>query len=193
MRVCHGCLFAFAALVFASLSIAAQEPGEVKDDAKFFKADTVKKVNEAIRDFDKKGIRLAVETLPVPKDAAEKLRAFSAWLELLKETGVQPPPKDITDKLKGLDKKAREEYFTRWAGKRAKELGATTILILVTDEPKHLEVSMTPEVEKKGLSAKDRAALVRAMIDRLNKGQIDDALLDAVSTLRKELDVPAKN
>jgi hypothetical protein len=193
MRLSYRCVCAFAALAIAVLAVSAKDPGEVKDDAKFFKADTVKKVNEAIRDLDKKGIRLAVETLPVPKDAAEKLRAFSAWLDLLKETGVQSPPKETTDKLKGLDKKAREEYFHRWAAKRAKELGPATILILVTNEPKHLEVGITPEIEKKGFTNKDKAALASAMIERLNKGQIDDALLDAVMTVRKHFDAPAKD
>ena len=37
------------------------------------------------------------------KEAAEKLRAYSAWLAFLKENDVQPPPKDFLEKLKGLD------------------------------------------------------------------------------------------
>ena len=194
MRLSYRCVCGLAALLMAGLAISAQQPGEVKDDAKFFKAATVNAVNTAIRDLDKKGIRLAVETYPTgPKEGADKLRAFSAWMEFLKENGVQPPPKDIVEKLKNLDSRARDEFFARWGNKRAKELGGSTILILLTNEPKHLEVTVTPEAEKKGFSAKDRAALARAMLDKLRNGQLDDAVLEAVSTLRKEFDAPAKN
>src|SRR5438270_4615621 len=115
MACSHRFPIAVMALAFACVPLLAQEPADVKDDAKLFKAETLKKVNEAIRDLDKKGIRLAVETYPaVPKESADKLKALASWLAFLEENGVQPPPKDIADKLTNVDTKAREEFFARW-------------------------------------------------------------------------------
>jgi hypothetical protein len=160
----------------------------VKDDAKLFKAETIKLANEAIRDLDKKGVRLAVETYPaVPKDVAEQFEAMDVWMRFLKENDVKVP-KEILDKLKGANAKARDEYFARWGNRRAKEIGGNTILILLTNQPKHLEITVTPEVEKKGFTAKDRQTLTRAMLEKLRKSQVDEALIDAVGTLRKHFD-----
>ena len=106
----------------------------------------------------------------------------------LREAGIE-----VTDAAALQDAVARDAFFAQWGNKRAKELGGSAVVILLTSEPKHLEVTVTPEAEKKGFSAKERAVLVRVMLEKLRNGQLDDALLDAVTTLRKEFDVPAKN
>lgn len=145
--------------------LAAQAPGEVKDQAGFFKLETIKKANEAIEALNKKGIRLAIETYPtVPKESIEK--------------------------VKEMDTKAREKFFQEWALKqRVKELGENTILILLTNEPKHLETAVGSEAKKK-FTPDDRKALTDAMLQKLRKMQVDDALLDAVTTLRKHFETP---
>src|SRR5439155_13629506 len=149
----------------ATLPLLAQEPAEVKDDAKLFKPETIKKANEAVRDLDKQRIRLAIETYPTV-------------------------PTDMIDKVKAMNAKEREEFFSEWSRKRVKELGANTILILLTSEPKHLHVWVGGEAAKRGFTPEDREALTKGMLEKLRKMQVDEALLDAVTTLRKRFDAP---
>src|SRR5437588_4056731 len=120
-------LFAVALLVAGP--VLAKEPA-VKDEAKFFKPETIQKANEAASELDKRGIRLAVETYPTV-------------------------PKEMIDKVKAMEAKDREEFFTEWSRKRVKELGANTILILLTSEPKHFHLYVGPDAEKRGFTPKD--------------------------------------
>jgi hypothetical protein len=149
----------------ASLRKHFEPPPGVRDEAGLFKAETVQKANEAIADLAKRGIRLAVETYPgVPKDAAEKFKA--------------------------MDAKARDEFFGQWGKRRVEELGPSTIYILLTDQPKHLQISVGTEAQKRGFTPQDRAALVQQMLDELRTRHIDAALLGAIATLRKQFDPP---
>jgi hypothetical protein len=163
------CRFACCGLALAGAVglLSAQEPLEVKDQAGLFKAETIKKANEAARDLAKKGIRLAIETYPTV-------------------------PKESIDKVKEMKADEREKFYVEWSLKRVKDLGENTVLILLTNEPKHLETAVGAEVKKK-FAQQDRKALTDAMLAKLRKMQVDDALLDAVSTLRKHFDAAAKD
>src|ERR1700683_883408 len=104
------CRFAFCGLALASAAAAlsAQAPGEVKDQAGFFKLETIGKANEAIEALTKKGIRLALEPSPTV-------------------------PKDSIDKVTEMKADEREKFYVEWSLKRVKELGENTILILFTN------------------------------------------------------------
>ena len=53
---------------------------------------------------------------------------------------------------------------------------------------------MGADVRKKGFTPEDRQALTRAMLEKLDRKQIDEALEGALSTLRKRLDAaPPEN
>src|SRR5437879_2504423 len=114
-------------LMVAAGPLLAQEADEVKDGAKFFKPETVRQANEAVHALAKKGIRLVIETYPTV-------------------------PPGITEKIKELDAKGREEAFEEWATKRVKALGASSVYILLTNDPKHLELRYGTEAGKKGLT-----------------------------------------
>jgi hypothetical protein len=146
---------AISILAVSARPAFAQTPVEVKDQAGLFKPEAVKKANEAIRELEKKGFLLAIETYPAI-------------------------PKEMIDRFKALDTKAKNEFFAEWGLKRAKELGGKTIHILLTNDPKHLQVSVAPEAEKSGFTPRDRQTLTRMMLDRLRNMQVDEALLDAV-------------
>jgi len=163
------CRLAFCGLALASaIGLAsAQEPLEVKDQAGFFKAETIKSANEAARELAKKGIRLAIETYPTV-------------------------PKESIDKVKEMKTEEREDFYKEWALKRVKDLGDNTILILLTNEPKHLETAVGAGARKK-FTPQDRKALTDAMLAKLKKMQVDDALLEATATLRKHFDAPVKD
>jgi organic radical activating enzyme len=166
------CRFAICGLAFAAAAglLSAQGPGEVKDQAGFFKLETIGKANEAIEALSKKGIRLAIETYATV-------------------------PKESIDKVKEMKTEDREKFYDEWARKRLKDLGDDTILILFTREPKHLETAVGPTALKK-FTQKDRKSLTDAMLEKLrNKRiiQVDEVLLDAAATLRKHFDAPAKD
>jgi hypothetical protein len=145
---------------------AKEPPVPVKDEAKLFKPETIKKAGETAQVLAKKGVNLVIETY-----------------------ATIPP--DLTDKVKEMSAKDREAAFEEWARKRIKTLGAASFHIVLTNDPKHLQVTMGSEVLKKGFTAKDRQALTAAMLERLNKKQVDEALLDALDTLRRHFDAPA--
>jgi hypothetical protein len=164
-------MFSVLALVLLT-RLAGQEPtkskeDKVKDDAKLFKAETVAKADEAVRDLARKGIRLVIETYPTV-------------------------PAGIPEKVKEVDAKTREKVFEEWARSRLETLGANAFDIVITNDPKHLQVTMGAEVRKKGFTLEDRQALTRAMLQRLGKGQIDEALLEAIATLRKHFEAAEK-
>src|SRR5580704_2616448 len=103
------CRFTLCGLVLAGAVglLSAQAPGEIKDQAGFFKLETIGKANSAIEALSKKGIRLAIETYATV-------------------------PKESIDKVKEMKTEEREKFFEEWAKKRIKDLGENTILILLT-------------------------------------------------------------
>jgi TPM domain len=163
------CRFAFCGLALAGAVglLSGQEPLEVKDSAGLFKAETIKTANEAARALAKKGIRLAIETYATV-------------------------PKESIDKVKEMKTEERDKFYLEWSLKRVKDLGDNTILILLTKEPAHLETAVDAAALKK-FTPQDRKALTDAMLAKLRKMQLDDALLEAVATMRKHFDAPAKD
>lgn len=160
-------LCALAACLFAlTVPLGAQEAKEsVKDDAKLFKPETIKKAEETARALAKKGIQLMIATYPTI-------------------------PPGMTEKVKQMNAKEREAVFEEWSKKQLEKLGPGILQIVLTDDPKHLQVTIGADVIKKGFTAEDRQKLTRAMLEKLNKNQIDAALEGALSTLRSRLDAP---
>jgi hypothetical protein len=161
------CIPPFLVLAILLGRLPAQEPDKVKDDAKLFKAETVAKANDVVRDLTTKGIRLVIETYPTV-------------------------PPGMPEKIKEVNAETREKIFEEWSKMRLKKLGANAFDIVITNDPKHLQVTMGPDVVKKGFSPEDRRALTKAMLEHLKKGEMDAALLDALAMLQKRLDAPPK-
>jgi uncharacterized membrane protein YgcG len=136
---------------------------EVKDEAKFFSADAIKKANKEIHEIARKYNKdFLVETFnAVPGDQAARVKAMSAA--------------------------EREKFFGNWASDRADAAVVNGVYLMVCKDPAHLEVSIAGN----GGEALD-GALKKKLRDQLlgafrNK-KFDEGLLEAVATVHERLE-----
>jgi uncharacterized membrane protein YgcG len=149
------------------VSPAAAVAPEIRDDAKFFSPDVVKKLNEDIREIYRKYDRdVVVETfLSVPDHAKDKVKAMSA--------------------------EERSKYFQSWGEERAKARVVKGVYISVCKEPSHVHVVVTPAAR----TVFDRAAqeqLSRLLINNFREKQFDEGLTAAVKYIREKLAATTK-
>src|SRR3954464_16041904 len=93
--------------------VSAALTAEVRDDAGFFKPETVKKANQEIKDLKHK----------TKKD-------------LLVET-FKTVPADKVEQVKNMDGPARNKFFLEWARSRARATEVNGVYILFCQEPPH--------------------------------------------------------
>ena len=95
---------------------------QVKDDGKFFSAEAVEKANRVIGEIEHQFHRdLVIETFATV-------------------------PTDKVEQVKGMDAKAREQFYHTWALERARSEQLNGVFVLITKEPKHIQaVSGRPD------------------------------------------------
>ena len=139
----------------------------VKDEAKFFSEETVKKVTEEVRELARKYDR-----------------------DVLVETYLKPPD-DQLDKVKEMSKEERAEFFKKWAQERMKAEGLVGVYILVCKEPSHLHV----EASNRARTIFDREfvdKLVKELLSSFRKKEYDDGLTAAVKMVSEKLAAEVK-
>jgi hypothetical protein len=137
---------------------------EIKDDGKFFSADAVKKANDIIRRIAQStDVDLFIETLP----------ALSG---------------EQAEKLKNMSPAERNKFFTSVAKDRAAAVAVHGIYILVTREPKHLEISLRHGPRE--FTRKDLDKLKSMLITDFRAQKYDDGLLKAVKFVQEKLTPP---
>jgi uncharacterized membrane protein YgcG len=134
----------------------------VKDDAKLFSAEAVKKANEQIREIYQKFDR-----------------------DLLVETYASVPADDV-EKVKKMDKEERAKYFQKWAIERAKETVVNGVYVLICKEPTYLYVEVTPKA-RKVFNEKAMQKLRELFLGELREKRFDDALLGAAKMVQETL------
>jgi uncharacterized membrane protein YgcG len=153
-----------ALAAFSLLALASPAPAvapEIKDEAKFFSADAVKKANEIIYEIASKYDRdLLIETFAaVPGDEAER------------------------EKVKKMSREEKLEFFRKWAVKRAGAAAANGVYILICKDPTYIKI----EYPKKGRSefdAKVRAKVQEVLLSEFRERRYDEGLLAAVKVVR---------
>jgi uncharacterized membrane protein YgcG len=147
---------------------AAAVAPQIKDEAKFFSADAVKKANEQIRDIARKyGRDLLIETFPkVPDDQAEKVKAMS--------------------------KAEREKFFVQWAERRMSDEVVNGVYILICKSPSHLQVRVSRKAES-AFSRQDRDELARKLLGDFREKRYDEGLQAAVKFVEQKLSATAKD
>ena len=142
----------------------ATEVFTVKDGAKFFGDDAVKKANEAVKEFAKKYERdLLIETFPtVPGGEAEAA------------------------KVKAMSKDDRAAYFRKWARERVKEEQVNGVYVLATKEPPHLVVEV-PARAQDVFDEKAVKELADLLLTRFREKKYDDGLAEAVKFVGEKL------
>lgn len=131
-------------------------PPAVKDEGKFFTAETLDKANLKIRAI------------------YEKYR---------KDVVIETIPELTADQKKKLESDSKTKFFGKLAHDNAARLGLNGIYVLIVKKPTHLQVHMDPETQKKAFTANDRKELIDTMIARFKKGEFDAGLLDGLTVI----------
>jgi S1-C subfamily serine protease len=131
----------------------------VKDDAKFFSAETIQTVNDRIRDIARKyRVDVLIETVPaVPADKIEEVKRMSS------------------------DERAK--FFGGWVKERLQDLPFDGIYILVCREPNHLRVAK----RSSRLSNEVRDKVSEILLDEFRKKRFDEGIVAAVEYVRDQL------
>ncbi len=134
----------------------------VRDAGEFFSADAVKKANEQIREMYRKHQRdLLVETYKTPAAA-------------------------MADKVKAMSTEERESFYEKWAKERCEAEAVNGILILVTREPPHLQIEVTPRFTGV-VDAAARKRLLNMVMNDFRKKNFDAGLDEAIKFMRVKL------
>jgi hypothetical protein len=145
----------------ASGPVRAVAP-QIKDEAKFFSPEAVKKANEDIRDMMRKfGRDLLVETVPTV-------------------------PADLVVKVKEMSNEERWKYFYNWARERAEASVVNGVYILVCRQPSHLQVFISPKA-REIFDAGTRDRLRDALLAEFREKRFDQGLQAAIKVVQDRL------
>ena len=136
---------------------------QVKDDGKFFSAEAVEKANRVIGEIEHQFHRdLVIETFATV-------------------------PADKVDQVKGMDAKAREEFYHKWALERARSEQLNGVFVLITKEPKHIQAVVGDQTQQKAFTLHDRGRLVEGLTKAFRREAYDTGLLEAVDFVHKTM------
>lgn len=148
-----------AASWLVGLSAVSLQASEIRDDAKFFTEATVAKATQDLKALEKNHrLSMNVETHPVIP--ADKKGSFNT-----------------------LDKSGRERFFSDWTLERARESKARGIFVLITKEPGHVQLIVSPNLRERGFSEVQRTALRDSFLKSFREKKFDQGLVNAVSYL----------
>lgn len=167
MRRIHAAL---ASLVVVCLPLAARAVAPlVRDEAKLFGPEAVRRANDAARlIMQASGRDLLVETFP----------------------GVPVTPG--ADKVKAMSRDERTKFFNGWASARVDATAANGVYILVCKDPPYVEVEITPKTRPL-FDGDARQRLVELLLSHFRQKKYDDGLDAAVAFVRQRLGaVPGK-
>jgi len=145
-------------------------PGAVQDGAGLFSAAAVQEADQHIQDISRlyhKNLR--VETFPSPS-------TLKTWILKLKK------PQD------------RGRFYEDWARELARKVGPDSVVILICREPAplHVEVAAGRHLKGKAFPVEDRDRVRESLLAGLNRGDNDQALLDAIHRVRQTLEATQK-
>jgi uncharacterized protein len=155
-----------AAIVTAACLVlcgpAAAVTPEIKDEGKFFSAETVKKMNEEIREIYRKYDR-----------------------DLLIETFASLPA-DKKEKFKDMSKEEKSKVFLEWAKSRAEAAVVKGVYILICKEPGRIETYVSRK-ERGVFDRATRVKLFKAMAEEFQDKNYEKGLTAAVKFVREKL------
>ncbi len=151
-------------ILIASSTALALRPCVV-DGGDVFDPATIARVNETLRAIKtQSGRDLMVETYPA---IPEELR-------------------------QDLERKGENRFYNDWVTQRARALGVNGIFILVSMQPRHLQVGVGKVTSEKFFGPKDRDELVRRLQTDFKAGQFDKGLVGAVEFAQARLQENAR-
>jgi uncharacterized protein len=139
---------------------AAVYPPPIKDEGRFFSAEALDKANKKVREiYAHTGKDLVIET-------------------------VAAIPEDLKKKYEELGK---DRFFSDWARRRAEDLGARGIYVLICRSPGRVEVVMDKQTARKAFTEGDRDKMVKKVLDKFREKQFDAGLLEGVDFVASTL------
>lgn len=135
---------------------------EIRDDAKLFEAETVKKANDQLREiFSRFGRDFLMETFAgVPADQAEK--------------------------VKGMGPKERSQFFIKWAVNRSNERVVNGVYVLFCKQPEFLVVGITQKA-RSILDSQARKRIDEILRMSIGEKKPDEGLQAAIKFTREKL------
>ncbi len=142
---------------------------EVRDRAKFFSEEAVKKANEEIAAITRKYDReILVETFPTP-------------------------PEGMADKVKAMNKDERTKFFKEWAQERVKAENVNGLYVLVCREPAHLYAEVAGAKARAVLDEEYTKRIIAKLLATFREKEFDKGLATAVQMVRERLADPIAN
>jgi uncharacterized membrane protein YgcG len=153
------------AIAGSCLLLAAQAVAvapEIRDQAKLFSSEGIKKADERLAEIYRKHDR-----------------------DLLIETFATVPADDV-EKVKAMDAKERGEYSLTWAKERAQRRAVNGVYVLICKEPRILRVGITEKTPHK-FPEGTQAQIENALKKELTDGHFDQALEQALKIVEERL------
>jgi hypothetical protein len=135
-------------------------PPSIKDEGKFFKAETLDKANKKIHEI---------------------------YQNYTKDVVIETLPSLTADQEKKLKDEGKDKFFARLALERARELGVNGLYIVFCKKPTHLQVHMDPATQKKAFTAANRKKLIEVFIKHFKEEKFDEGLLAGLDTIAQAL------
>src|SRR5579859_961389 len=157
----HISISILAALLTFPASAPALTP-EVRDDAGFFKTETVKKADEVIK--------------AIKRDKKK---------DLLIET-FRHVPADKEKEANSSDHEVKNRFFNEWALERARKEEVNGIYVLICKDPPYVKVAVGNKTHKE-FTDDERDHLGKILVDRFKKKEYDEGLLEAVNYVQSKL------
>jgi hypothetical protein len=159
------CVLILAAWLVPAGSAHAVFPPPIKDDGKFFKAETLEKANKKIREiYEKYKKDVVIETI-------ESLTA---------------------DQEKKLKEEGKPKFFAKLALDRARAVGVNGIYIVLSKKPTHLQVHMDPNTQKRAFTVANRKMLIDKIIASFKEDKFDEGLLAGLDVIDAALKANTK-
>jgi hypothetical protein len=154
MRQRRGVRLGMALLLLPAGGVLALEP-RVKDDAGFFKPETIREADQRITQTKEQlGRDFVVETFP-------------------------DIPSSIRGKYQRMD---HAQFYRQWASERAKHIGVNGAYLLIVRNPPHLQIAWSGE--QHALTNQQAGDLNQLLLNGFRQKQYDPTLLAAISFFR---------
>lgn len=151
-------LFGTALCLFSRIGQASIH--QVWDQGHFFSPETLLQMETILEDIDSKFNKdLMIETYPsIPDDLKPKLR-----------------------------EKGKDQFFEDWTTYEGSRLKVNGIIILITADPRHIEVALGLDTRRKAFTEKDRDDLMRILIPAFRNNEYDKGIIAAAEFVRDRI------
>jgi uncharacterized membrane protein YgcG len=159
------CALVLAAWLLPAGPAHAVFPPAIKDEAKFFKPETLEKANKKIREI---------------------------YENYKKDVVIETVASLTADQEKKLKEEGGNKFYPKMALERARELGVNGIYIWICKNPRQLRVHMDPGTQKKAFTASNRDKLVQTFFKDFREEKFDEGLLAGMDVIDATLKANAK-